>query len=327
MTITANGTFANRSLKHGNYYPFGLEVDRNSPVQPQNVRNGINRYLYNGKELQVGTGYVDYGARMYMPEIGRWGAVDPMAENGRRWSPYTYGFGNPMRFIDPDGMWPWSFNIRSFAPFRDFGGRFAGNNRGYSTASNASSRLAQSFTVDPATHSYSGGKASSSPSSHPIFGTATAKDDRGSISNFTASTNKDGSNTVSFSSSMAGSNPLTKERGIPTPDINVKTDFTMTENVKAGTLDISAVQTGDAFPAAETLISDAKGNQLFIGVSPANGNPYTSLPGDNNRAMMSTNFTVKMDSKGVFTGVQQGKTTYTTSEWNDLNRNKPTTQP
>jgi RHS repeat-associated protein len=87
-----------------NYYPFGLEIDRNSPIQPQNVRNGANRYLYNGKELQIGTGYVDYGARMYMPEIGRWDVVDPLSEKNRRWSPYVYGNNNPIRFIDPDGM-------------------------------------------------------------------------------------------------------------------------------------------------------------------------------------------------------------------------------
>jgi len=36
--------------------------------------------LYNEKELQVGSGYLDYGARMYMPEVGRWGAVDPLGE-------------------------------------------------------------------------------------------------------------------------------------------------------------------------------------------------------------------------------------------------------
>lgn len=46
-------------------------------------------------------------------------------------------------------MYPFPINIRSFAPFKEFGGWFAGDNRGYSTSMSATSRLAQSFSYGP----------------------------------------------------------------------------------------------------------------------------------------------------------------------------------
>nr|WP_068943215.1 RHS repeat-associated core domain-containing protein [Chryseobacterium timonianum] len=62
----------------------------------------IYQYKYNGKELQE-TGMYDYGARMYMPDLGRWGVIDNKAEKYFPFSGYNYAINNPIKYLDPDG--------------------------------------------------------------------------------------------------------------------------------------------------------------------------------------------------------------------------------
>ncbi|MGE8534660.1 MAG: RHS repeat-associated core domain-containing protein, partial [Chryseobacterium sp.] len=102
VSYRSNGSGGTEIIDANNYYPFGLKYQE-SPIVPAPFGGVPYNYKYNGKELQE-SGMYDYGARMYMPDLGRWGVVDPLAETSRRWSPYTYAYNNPMRFVDPDGM-------------------------------------------------------------------------------------------------------------------------------------------------------------------------------------------------------------------------------
>ncbi|MEO7608439.1 MAG: hypothetical protein ABIV51_07475, partial [Saprospiraceae bacterium] len=62
------------------YYPFGLEIDGFGSID---ISNPQQKFKYGGKE-QLLSGIYDFGARMYDPVLGRWSAVDLMADHSQQ---------------------------------------------------------------------------------------------------------------------------------------------------------------------------------------------------------------------------------------------------
>ncbi len=68
MFTDSDGNGQPEALQEDHYYPFGLKM-ADGAMQPSQA----TVHLYNGKELQdeLGLNWIDYGARMLNPRIGR----------------------------------------------------------------------------------------------------------------------------------------------------------------------------------------------------------------------------------------------------------------
>jgi RHS repeat-associated protein len=62
-----------------------------------------NNYQFLNREAWDDIGWINLNKRFYMPDIGRFGQVDPVTEEQEQYSLYHYSRNNPVRFSDPEG--------------------------------------------------------------------------------------------------------------------------------------------------------------------------------------------------------------------------------
>jgi RHS repeat-associated protein len=103
-------------VQENTYYPFGMTI----AGLDYSYNNHTNKYFYQGKEFldDQNLNIYDFHARGYDPVIGRTLQIDPGSESYYPMSPYSWVMNNPMKFIDPTGM---------FADYFDNRGEFIGD--------------------------------------------------------------------------------------------------------------------------------------------------------------------------------------------------------
>jgi RHS repeat-associated protein len=101
-------------LEETHYYPFGLTMAGISSKalffgRPES-KKGYNGNEIQNKEFSDGSGLevYDFSARTYDQQIGRFHQIDPESEEADQesWSPFHFGYNNPIRYGDPDGRIP-----------------------------------------------------------------------------------------------------------------------------------------------------------------------------------------------------------------------------
>jgi RHS repeat-associated protein len=95
-----------RVVQNSVYKPFGEKLR----LTGSDDRAKAVEFAYQGQRTDADTGFVDFGARLYNPVIGRFLAADsqvPDLDNPQTLHRYAFNLNNPIRFIDPTGHGFW----------------------------------------------------------------------------------------------------------------------------------------------------------------------------------------------------------------------------
>ncbi len=218
-------------------------------------------------------------------------------------------------------------STRSFAPHESFGAGFQGDDRGYSTDPDVTSRIHSTITFDTeATNAVTSSDvdAESDPSVHhltPFW----QPQETPSVEVLSQNVDRDGNTTtVDVRTKHRGKDAYGELLGLgvfdinPAPAIDVVTDLRVVDDRDAQTLTISGQLTGDNFPATEAFITDPSGQSVFLGTGgpPSIATPFLNLMGGFDRDIADIAVTINTDEHGNFVSVADGETVHSIDEWN-----------
>ena len=87
-----------KAVQHLHYLPWGEDYVN------QRTTDFSARYTFSAKEKDSETGLSYFGSRYYSSDLSIWLSVDPMSDKYPSLSNYAYCRNNPIRLIDPNGM-------------------------------------------------------------------------------------------------------------------------------------------------------------------------------------------------------------------------------
>ena len=243
--------------------------------------------------------------------------INPAIDQPQLWNKYSYSLNNPLVFYDPDGKFPYSITIRSFAPPGSFQGTgFNDDRRGFSTDENLSSKISQSFTADPDTAEISGVSTAQTGETTWNGRLPRRTTPSGNVVGVESGRDAAGAESMFLQSRFAGSNPFFEFPLPKAPPIVVQAGIVLRENKDAGTLSVAMNLYSKGFPATEAMIADKSGTKVFLAAAPAFGSGKDLI--SHSGPVWKINMTILINSKGQFQAVAFGGKKYSIDEWNKL---------
>jgi len=263
LLINADGSI----YSEDDYYPYGKEHCISGACS-------FMEFKYTGKERDSESGLDYFGARYFASSMGRWVSTDPKGIslrhllNPQKLNKYTYVLNNPLTLVDPNGMEEITIVYRTFIPQKTVsiaGSTYAGDNRGFSTSSNASSRTTITITIETdaskkpgnpiISQTSSAGETKKLDASGSVIKTDTAKT---GLPTATGTRDSNGNPVINIQQDVK--NPLSPVPQVVTPGITA--DLTVTVPQNASNAQVTG--TASQFPAEELNVTRADGNTTAV---------------------------------------------------------------